>query len=318
LTNRATEALCWALLSFAQIHAGQLHNSICSGRRALALSQEIKNVWAQVNSTQSLTQGLLDAGVYEEALALMQDGMALARTLPPTLNFMSFLAVLGRTYHAVQWWEEARSTLEEAEAVAKTLDLGLHHVPVFSQLCMHYVQAGEWEAAYRYAVKAIALRKSRDEALIPWDFYSHYETEALLRGGDESQARAAVQQLGERLGNYQRYRLPYLRARARLSAWEGQSEQAINHLREAAGLAVDLGLPAEQWQIQADLASVYEAGGEPVQAHTAWAKASTIIQGLAQDIKDEALRSRFLAGAQIRPVMQQALRNVNQVPKDHA
>jgi len=81
---------------------------------------------------------------------------------------------------------------------------------------------------------------------------------------------------------------------------------------------VDLGLPAEQWQIQADLASVYEAGGEPVQAHTAWAKASTIIQGLAQDIKDEALRSRFLAGAQIRPVMQQALRNVNQVPKDHA
>jgi len=55
-----------------------------------------------------------------------------------------------------------------------------------------------------------------------------------------------------------------------------------------------------------------------VQAHTAWAKASTIIQGLAQDIKDEALRSRFLAGAQIRPVMQQALRNVNQVPKDHA
>src|SRR5437588_1824339 len=173
------------MLGFAQIHAGQVQNSICSGRRALALSKEIKNVWAQVNSTQSLTQGLLDAGVYEEALVLMQDGMALARTLPPTLNFMSFLAVLGRTYQAVQWWEEARSTLEEAEAGAKTLELGLHHVPVLSQLCVHYVQAGEGAAGYRHAVKAIAIRKSTDVALIAWDFSPQYETEAVLHGGVE-------------------------------------------------------------------------------------------------------------------------------------
>jgi hypothetical protein len=54
------------------------------------------------------------------------------------------------------------------------------------------------------------------------------------------------------------------------------------------------------------LASVYETGGELAQAHTAWAKASTIIQGLAEGIGDEALRARFLAGPQIQPVMQQA------------
>ena len=36
--------------------------------------------------------------------------------------------------------------------------------------------------------------------------------------------------------------------------------------------------------------------GECVQAHTAWAKAATIIGGLAQGIGDEALRARFLAG----------------------
>src|SRR5256886_1269219 len=317
LTNRATEAMCWGLLGCAQIHAGQMQNSIGSGRRALALSKEIKNVWTQVNSTQSLTQGLLDAGVYEEALVLMQDGMALARTLPPTLNFMSFLAVLGRTYHAVQWWEEARRTLEEAEAVAKTLELGLHHVPVFSQLCMHSVLAGEWEAAYRYAVRAIALRKSRDAALIPWDFYSHYETEALLRGGDERQAREEVHRLGERLGSNRRYRLPYLRSLATLAAWQGHSEQAIGHLREAARLASDLGLPGERWQIQAALARVYEAEGDPVQARTAFGEAARIIQGLAEGIRDEALRSRFLAGPQIQPVLQHAQSEVSPVLNEH-
>src|SRR5205814_10360378 len=159
------------------------------------------------------------------------------------------------------------------------LELGLHHVPVFSLLCMHYVQAGEWEAAYRYAVKALALRKSRDAALIPWDFYSHYETEALLRGGDESQAREEVHRLGEALGPNRRFRLPYLRSLAALAAWDEHGEQAIDHLREAAGLATDLGLPGEQWQIHAALGNLYEAAGEPAQAQTAFAEAARIIQG---------------------------------------
>ena len=148
-----------------------------------------------------------------------------------------------------------------------------------------------------------------------WEFYPHYETEALLRGGDERQAREAVQRHGERPGG--RYRLPYLRSLAVLAQWEGHSEQAIGHLREAARLAADLGLPAEQWQIQASLGRLDEAGGEPAQARTAFGEAATIIQGLAEGIKDEMLRSRFLAGSQIHQVVQQAQRFANQGPQDH-
>jgi hypothetical protein len=99
---------------------------------------------------------------------------------------------------------------------------------------------------------------------------------------------------------------------------DGHGAQAITHLREAAELAADLGLPEEQWQIQARLAMLYEAAGEPAQAGLAWAKASTIIQGLAQGMKDEALRARFLAGPQIQPVLQHAQREATPVPQDHA
>jgi hypothetical protein len=115
-----------------------------------------------------------------------------------------------------------------------------------------------------------------------------------------------MHRLGEHLGPSPRYRIPYLQSLAVLAAWDGHSEQAIGHLREAAGLAADLGLPGEQWQIQAALATVYEARGEPAQAHTAWAEAARIIQGLAEGIGDEKLRVRFLAGPQIQPVLQQA------------
>jgi DNA-binding SARP family transcriptional activator len=317
LTHRATEALCWAVLASAQVHTGQVLVSMRSGRQALALAQESKSVWVQLGSTTNLAHGLLDAGAYEEALGLIQHTMALARTLPPTINFQNLLTGLGRTYHALQQWEEARSTLEEAEAMAETLELKSLHVPVLSQLCMHYAVAGQWEAACRYAAKAVALRKSLEKVLFGMDFYSHYETEALMRGGEESQARAAVQRLGEGLGPNRRYRIPYLRSLATLAAWEGHSEQAIGHLREAATLAADLGLPGEQWQIQAALGSLYEAVGEQGQAHIAWASAARIIQELAQGIKDEALCSRFLTGPQIQPVVQHAQSEVSPVPNDH-
>ncbi len=308
-TNRTSEAWCWALLAFAQAHAGQVQPSIRSGRKALALSKESKNVWIHINSMRYLTYGLLDAGAYEEALGLLQHAIALARTLPPTLIFQRFLSGLGNIYHALQQWEEARSTLEEAEAVAETLDLARLRVVTLSQLCMNYAVAGQWEQAHSYAVQAITLRKSLERAIILLDFFPQYETEALLRRGDESQARAEVHRLGEGLGPSPRFRIPYLQSLAVLAAWEGYREQAIGHLRQAAGLAADLGLPAEQWQIQAALGTLYEAGGEPAQARTAYGEAAMIIQGLAEGIKDETLRARFLAGPQIRPVLQHVQSN---------
>ena len=201
--------------------------------------------------------------------------------------------------------------------MAERLDMGRLRVPVLSQLCMNCALTGEWEQAYTYAVKAMALRESFEEAML-LDFSCQYETEALLRGGDESQARVAMQRLGERVGPSPRFRIPYLQSLAVLATWEGQSEQAIGHLREAAGLAADIGLPGEQWQIQAALGALYEAGGEPEQAHTAFAQAATIIGGLAGGITDETLRARFLAGPQIHPVLQHVQSEASPVSPDQA
>ena len=60
-----------------------------------------------------------------------------------------------------------------------------------------------------------------------------------------------------------------------------------------------------------------EAVDDPVQARTVFGEAARIIQELAEGIKDETLRSRFLAGPPIQQVVQQAQRLANQVPQDH-
>lgn len=77
LTYRASEAMCWAVLAFTQVNGGHVQQSLVSGRKALALSREIKNVWTQILSTLTLTIGLLDAGTYEETLVLLQHAVFL-------------------------------------------------------------------------------------------------------------------------------------------------------------------------------------------------------------------------------------------------
>ncbi len=317
LTNRASGAFYWGVLAFSQVHIGQVQGSIRSGRKALALAQESKYVWVHVANAISLTYGFLDTGAYEEALVLTQNILPLAQTLPPTLIFHQFLTALGGTYQAVQQWEQARSMLEEAIPEAEMGVFKFYYVHILSRLCKHYGVAGEWGQARLYALQAIALRKSTERSSFILDFSFQHETEALLRTDDERQAREEVRRQGKHLGSHRRFRIPYLQSLAILAAWDGEREQAIRHLREAAQLATEIGLPAEQWQIQAALGSVSEKAGEQEQARTAFGEAAKIIQKLAQGITDETLRSRFLAGPQIHPVLQHAHRLATSIPDDH-
>lgn len=304
LTNRAAEAMCWAQLAFAQLQAGQLTKSIQSGYKALTLARKARNIWVQMPVP--LTSGLLEAGRYEEALAITQQAIELTQTLPPTFNFHRMLTVLGSTYQALQQWEEAHNTLTEAITMAAKLDFKLYAVPIVSRLCMHSCITGAWEEAYTYALQAIALRKRFGKTLIQLDFSRPYEIEALLHAGNEQQVREEILHMEHCLGSNQRFRIPYLRSLAALHTWEGRTEQAIDHLHEAIQLATTIGLPGEQWQIQAALGKVYETAGEQAQARAAFEEATRIIVELANGIKDETLRSRFLAGPQISPVLQHA------------
>jgi DNA-binding SARP family transcriptional activator len=318
LTIRASEAFCWAQLAFAQVQVGQLSSSIQNGYRSLTLARKIKNTWVQIANTVPLTSGLLDAGRYEEALVIMQQAVELTKTLPPTFNFYRLLTVLGSTYQALQLWEEAHQTLAEAVTMAEKLDFKLYFVPIVSRLCMHYHATGAWEEANTYALQAIALRKSFGKTLIQLDFSRPYEIETLLHAGNEQQVREEIRHMEHCLGSNQRFRIPYLRSLAMLTTWEGSTEQALGQLQEAMQLATTIGLPGEQWQIQAALGNVYETAHEQERARTAFAEAARIMEELADGIKDETLRSRFLAGTQISPVLQHARRLVASMPDDLA
>jgi hypothetical protein len=106
-------------------------------------------------------------------------------------------------------------------------------------LCANRALAGDWEAAHRYALRAMAIRDAAPTRLMFMDFIRHYETEALLRSEQERLAREEVRRLGERVGQNKRFRLVHLLMLAVLDGWDGATEGALGHLREAATDRID-------------------------------------------------------------------------------
>ena len=304
LTKRAMEVLCLCLLALGHVNCGEPRAGVSAGQAALDISLEIKNIWVQVYSVLNLNHALLEVGEYEQALRVTQQGVEMARTLPnPTLLFF-LLTVLGAVHQAMLSLEEAHEALREALAVSSTIVVPSYHVLATSRLCANCALAGDWKSASTYALEAVAVRKDIETALPFIDFLRYFETEALLRGGDEERARQEVQRLGAGSRITRRQRLLYLRALATLAQWEGEIREALASLHEAAVLAHEIGLPGELWQIEVALGELYASSGQSEQAHQAFARAMAIVQKLAANMEDEARRSNFLAEVAVGRVLE--------------
>ena len=169
------------------------------------------------------------------------------------------------------------------------------------ELCALYASVGDWAQAYEYAKQVI--RTNEGESLPPFNLTGWYETEALLRGGDEALARAEVERLSEIVGSNKRYRLILLRSQAVLAQWDGDLTQAITHLQAALALAQEIGLPGEEWPILGELGRLYAVQGEEVMAQQAYQDATVIIHRLAETIDEDELRAGFLAAGPVRAVL---------------
>jgi tetratricopeptide (TPR) repeat protein len=304
LTKRAMDVLCLCLLALGHVNRGEPQTGVNAGRAALDISLEINNMWAQVYSVLNLNHALLEMGEYEEALRVTQQGVEMARTLPnPTLLFF-MLTVSGAVHQAMLRLEEAHAALIESLALSETIAVRLYKVLATSRLCANRALAGDWKTAYTYALETGAVRKDIETSLLFIDFIRYYETEALLRGGDEEWAREDVQRLGARINSNRRQRLPYLRALATLAQWDGKTREAQASLQEAAMLANEIGLPGELWQIEVALGEVYTSCGEMEQAYQAFARAVAIVQGLAEKMEDEVLRTNFLTAPAVQRVLE--------------
>jgi hypothetical protein len=124
------------------------------------------------------------------------------------------------------------------------------------------------------------------------------------KSGQERLAREEVRRLGERVGQNKRFRLVYLRMLAVLDGWDGATEGALGHLREAATPAEEIGLPGELWQIEALMAELHQERGDEERARDAFSRAAQTLRSLAGRIDDPTLQASFLGAPRVRRVLE--------------
>lgn len=300
LSDQAMVADSLCLIAEAKLGLGQADAAINAAQVGMAIAQEIQNPWGQANGAFHLALGMLESGDYGSALTYARQAVSLVRTHNLSVLLSVVHLVLGKVYRALGQVELARQTDLEPEQFNIPAVLRTFRSPTASALCADCAMSGAWAEAYAWARKAL---ETRDTSL---DFHAGltfwYEVEALLHAGEMDLAAAEVRRFGERIGQNPRYRLPYLRALAALELAQEEKfgiNVAIAHLKEAAILAEEIGLPGEQWSILAALGKLYRAGGDEAKAQETLAHAATIVHALAATIDDESLRAGFLQWASL-------------------
>jgi len=303
LANRAMESLCSTLLAIGEINCGSPGAAVAAARDALGIGREIGNEWAQVNAMVLLAYGLWETGEYAEALRLARWGLETSRKVGHP-GAILMLAVLDSTLRTTLGLEGPHSALPEALALADATLPRVWKTTAVSKLCANRALAGDQEAAQRYALEARGLRAAAPARLIFFDFERHYETEVLLRSGEEGLAREDARRLGEGVGQNKRFRLVHLRMLTGLARWDGDLGGALVRLREAETLAQEMGLPGELWQIKTALGELYEERGDEERARDAFTQAAQILRSLADRIDNSRLQASFLGAPRVRHMLQ--------------
>jgi tetratricopeptide (TPR) repeat protein len=109
LGNRVREVGCLCVIAEARNKEGRPQQGTDAARAALAISVEIEDPWGQINAAVQIVPGLLDLGVYSEALSVIQQGVALARALEITPLLVITLNEWGNVCRAMLALEAAQA-----------------------------------------------------------------------------------------------------------------------------------------------------------------------------------------------------------------
>ncbi|HLG75968.1 MAG TPA: hypothetical protein VKX46_06110, partial [Ktedonobacteraceae bacterium] len=303
-TNQS--ALVGALVTrfIGYVGLGNLQAALADGQRALSMSQAMKNISLQAWSLTHLNHVFIEAGQYEAALRTASQAHNLIHTSTNVLVRYYVLIVLGCSYQALFQLEKAQDILEEALALVQYAPSTEQQLLATLWLSTNQALLGRWEQAATYAREALRLQEQTETVLLPKGFAATLPLVALLHVGDVAAAREMVQQSGAHVGTNPRTRTAYLHTRALLSQAQGEKAQAISDGQEALQLANDLGLPGEQWLLQAMLGELYAQQGLHEREQEAMTQAAEILRRLAEQIQDDGLRASFLAASQVRHILE--------------
>lgn len=291
LGDRTRERQTLSLSAHALVLTGRPREAVRRMREHPGLAGQPNGRTISRADVHSMAMALTEIGGYEEALGIAREGLAAARSMAYAPQLMLNLLALGDVLRALGHLQEARECYQEMSGVmfppkARAL--------VHAKLCAVAALAADWRTAYDEAVRATRLR---DEVpiLSTGALHLHLDVEALLRGGNRDLARDQLNRFGAAVDGNRRLRLAHLRALTVLRRFDGHGDGALEQLDTARGLAEEIGLPGELWQIAASVGALHAELGNEAEAQNSRARAAMTVGRLADGIRDPALRAGFVS-----------------------
>jgi DNA-binding SARP family transcriptional activator len=233
---------------------------------------------------------ILEQGQYYQLLQEVKKVAITAR-----IEAKSDLSIInGLTKLALGNLNAAYLTLHDVQALLLASSDWIGAENVESSLCSIALLREDWKLAYHWAKTLIAARNEDQMLNLPPMHHWHLETEALLRAGDITIARADIEARAIQVKDLNRYLIPHLRSEAVLDRHDQEIDTALEKLSRALTLAKEIGLPRETWEIEAEIAHLHDILHHTDLAAAARSRAMTIRDSLAANIPDETMNRTYL------------------------
>jgi tetratricopeptide (TPR) repeat protein len=255
----------------------------------------------------ALVQGNL--GRISEALRTLRQATELARRNGDAFWSTRLPNCIGWLYREMQAFDRSLEyDREGAELARRDRVLEAEANSLINQGIDH-IEAGDSEspAPIFAEVESIFTR----DAWFRWRYNIRFQAsqcEHWLRSGDLARASEFALRLHEMANQYhaRKYIAVAHTLNARISMSNGGHETALSELNAALQVLRQYPAPLQEWKTYAVLGRLHALMGNPQDACNAFGESAAIVQVIAQNVEEEALRSTFRNSSAVREVLEGA------------
>jgi tetratricopeptide (TPR) repeat protein len=287
-------------LGAVQRGRGRLAAALRTFEEVLAIAQECGDRQSEYYGRENVGFVLTSQGRYAQARATLEIARTQAQELGVPRLVSATLRALGALYRAIFAVEQALACCQEAEATTGGIGHKGDEAKVQHGLGLAWLMLGDCEEARRCLGRAAALAQEAQSPLTRL-VVSHGLADLDLATGVPAAALSRATEVAEKAAA-----LGWVELVAQARQQQGKAllaldrtEEAIGALRQALGIADEVGLPSVQWQTLAALGRAYRTQGQLPAARDALAWAGSIVETLSENIDDEALQAGFLAAGPV-------------------
>jgi CHAT domain-containing protein len=264
LGHRADEAIILNGIGAVYYSQGRLEQALAAYQEARAIAKDIGARPLEIQSINGLGDIAEVRGEYAAALAYYQEALARAEEIGSQASISSALLNLGYIQVRLGQYSEALSLYQQSLAIDQANGSRGNEAATLSNIAGVYRRQQQHDQALAYSQQALAI---------------HRETGHLV---GEIRALDSMGFAYESMGDFQRALAVYQEALALVNTTEarflessilnglgvtyaklGDADQAFESLEAALALHRDIGNPAGEAAVLADMAQVLAAGGQP-------------------------------------------------------